>query len=280
MTQARLLLVSLMLLLGACSTLTPTPEALPDLSPTLSANAGSGSFAFKQLSAGYYHTCGLKAGGSAVCWGYNDYGQGNVPDGATFSQLSADSFHTCGVKTDGSAVCWGNNGNGQATPPVPTVPTYTLDFDTAPTGMTWNVTPGKGVSGPTTPGRVTVMGLRRGGRGNTAQVVGEELSTRGIGSDKQLIVASNKRSVEPNARGGLIDLNFARFGRRVTVASLDVSGVTTPGGRVELWGSGKKLNTVSIPTGLNTLTLDTSGVARIRIFLTGPGAVDDVVVTR
>lgn len=239
MTQARLLLVSLVLLLGACSTLTPAPEATPDPAAThLAANAGAGGFVFKQLSAG--------------------------------------GAHTCGLKPDGSAVCWGNNSDGQATPPVPTIPTIptsTLDFDTAPVGMTWNVRSGKGISGPATPGRVTVMGLRRGGKGNTARVVDST-------GDKVLVVAPNKRAGKPNLKGGLIDLNFGRFGRRVTVASLELSDVTTSGGRVELWGGGKKLSTVSIPTGVNTLTLDTSGVARMRVYLTGPGAVDDVVVTR
>lgn len=165
MTQARLLLVSLALLLGACSTLTPpAPEAA---APTdLMANAaGSGSFKFKQVSAGRYHTCGVTTSGSVTCWGYDGDGRVDAPTG-TFSQVSAGYSHTCGVTQGGSVACWGNNGDGQATPPTPTVSSYTLDFTTAPVGMTWNVGVGKGISGPTRPGRVSVMGLRRGSRGN------------------------------------------------------------------------------------------------------------------
>jgi Regulator of chromosome condensation (RCC1) repeat len=62
--------------------------------------------AYKQITAGYYHTCGLKTDGSAICWGWNNYGQTTVPAG-TFTQLSAGGYHTCGLKSDGSAVCWG-----------------------------------------------------------------------------------------------------------------------------------------------------------------------------
>jgi len=69
---------------------------------------------YKQITAGNYHTCGLKSDGSAICWGAGkdstksgfEHGQSIVPS-STFTQLSAGSVHTCGLKSDGSAICWG-----------------------------------------------------------------------------------------------------------------------------------------------------------------------------
>ena len=60
------------------------------------------AFAYKQITTGYYHTCGLKSDGSAICWGLNDKGQSTAPSG-TFTQISAGGNHTCGLKSDGSA---------------------------------------------------------------------------------------------------------------------------------------------------------------------------------
>ncbi|MCP4702741.1 MAG: S8 family serine peptidase, partial [Gammaproteobacteria bacterium] len=76
---------------------------------------------------GEYHTCALKGDGSAVCWGYNKLGFGDLytgqatPPAGTFSQISAGAYHTCALNTDGSAVCWGVNRAGQATPPATSV---------------------------------------------------------------------------------------------------------------------------------------------------------------
>jgi alpha-tubulin suppressor-like RCC1 family protein len=67
------------------------------------------------------HTCGLTTGGSARCWGRNDYGQlgdgtkisrttpVTVSGGLTFEAVSAGRHHTCGVTSSGTAYCWGRN---------------------------------------------------------------------------------------------------------------------------------------------------------------------------
>ncbi len=74
---------------------------------------------FTQVSAGYGHTCGVRTDGSLACWGNNWIGQATPPAG-TFTQVSGGARHTCGVRTDGTLACWGNNDYGQATPPAGT----------------------------------------------------------------------------------------------------------------------------------------------------------------
>ncbi len=74
---------------------------------------------FTDLAVGHYHTCGLSAGGTAYCWGWNDQGQlglsqlGIRPkptpvDGdAVFESLTAGGRTTCGITADGDLLCWG-----------------------------------------------------------------------------------------------------------------------------------------------------------------------------
>jgi alpha-tubulin suppressor-like RCC1 family protein len=77
------------------------------------------------VSAGFDHTCGLKPGGVAWCWGPRVSGkQGNgwvwttyllpaqVQGGLRFSSLSAGGTD-CGISLDGTSYCWGINNNGQ-----------------------------------------------------------------------------------------------------------------------------------------------------------------------
>jgi alpha-tubulin suppressor-like RCC1 family protein len=77
------------------------------------------------LSTGHSHTCGIRADGSAWCWGLNDKGQlGNgtitnatipqqVQGGSDWISISAGAVSTCGLRLDGSAWCWGGNHYGQ-----------------------------------------------------------------------------------------------------------------------------------------------------------------------
>ena len=72
------------------------------------------------------HTCTTLDNGSAMCWGYNLYGQ--LGDNTTGQKLtpvgvstglqnvktiSAGRYHTCAALDNGSAMCWGINNNGQ-----------------------------------------------------------------------------------------------------------------------------------------------------------------------
>ena len=72
----------------------------------------------ESLSAGGSHNCGLRDDGTPVCWGGNADGQSTPPSGQTLTALSAGGSHTCGLRGDGSVSCWGSDANGQSTPPT------------------------------------------------------------------------------------------------------------------------------------------------------------------
>ena len=61
---------------------------------------------FATVSAGFFHTCGLKTDGTIACWGSHGSGEYAPPSG-TFTSVSAGSSYTCGVRSDGGVVCWG-----------------------------------------------------------------------------------------------------------------------------------------------------------------------------
>jgi hypothetical protein len=86
----------------------------------------AGGIVFREISAGWDHSCGLDYAGHAYCWGDEIAGElGNdgqlvdvvtVPEpvqgGLTFRQISAARANTCGVTTDGRVYCWGANTHG------------------------------------------------------------------------------------------------------------------------------------------------------------------------
>ncbi len=80
---------------------------------------------FAQISVGGAHSCALTVGGTALCWGGNQFGQlgnGTVTSSATpvvvsstlrFTSISASSSTTCAVAVSGVGYCWGSNRWGQ-----------------------------------------------------------------------------------------------------------------------------------------------------------------------
>ena len=50
------------------------------------------------------------------CWGRDTYGEATPPEDS-FQSVTAGGYHTCGVRTDGTVACWGSNEKRQAFPP-------------------------------------------------------------------------------------------------------------------------------------------------------------------
>jgi alpha-tubulin suppressor-like RCC1 family protein len=60
------------------------------------------------------------ADGSIVGWGWNDFGECNIPSpNSGFIAIAAGWFHSLGLKQDGSIVAWGYNKYGQCNIPSP-----------------------------------------------------------------------------------------------------------------------------------------------------------------
>ena len=69
------------------------------------------------MSAGNSHSCGVRADGTVVCWGWGEDGQTHAPEGR-FVSVSAGLDHSCAVSADGTVACWGRNTEGQASAPA------------------------------------------------------------------------------------------------------------------------------------------------------------------
>jgi alpha-tubulin suppressor-like RCC1 family protein len=83
-------------------------------------NIPSPNSGFIAISAGYEHSLGLKQDGSIVAWGDNKYGRCNIPSpNSGFIAISAGGGHSLGLKQDGSIVAWGYNYWGQCNIPSP-----------------------------------------------------------------------------------------------------------------------------------------------------------------
>ena len=128
--------------------LTPTPYAIfaggaNSLSGTLSAAQITGTVPLAQLpatlvtnGAGGVNFSGTFSGNGAgitnvllnnlvkvqppvIAWGYNGYGQTNVPAGlSNVVAIAGGQYHSLALKGDGTVVAWGDNSSGQTNIPV------------------------------------------------------------------------------------------------------------------------------------------------------------------
>lgn len=129
MNSPRLSLVLLAPLLAAglgCAD-GPAPTA-PVIHPSEATGEAAAPLAFRQMSTGTTHTCGVTTDNRLFCWGSNNEGQ--LGDGTTirrlapvpvagsrsYRQVSAGYDFTCALTTGDRAFCWGTNsgdGGGQ-----------------------------------------------------------------------------------------------------------------------------------------------------------------------
>ena len=65
------------------------------------------------ISAGGWHTVGLKADGTVIAAGYNHDGQCDVSGWKDIVAVSAGACHTVGLKSDGTVIAAGYNHDGQ-----------------------------------------------------------------------------------------------------------------------------------------------------------------------
>jgi cysteine-rich repeat protein len=81
---------------------------------TTSGNIPAGND-FVTLSAGTYHTCGLRQNGAVACWGRNDGGQLTLPSGGgPYVDVGGGLLNSCASYADGRVQCWGGNADNQS----------------------------------------------------------------------------------------------------------------------------------------------------------------------
>ena len=98
----------------------PTPPPFQEATEqpevtTVARPALRSSIPFIQVSAGFFHTCGLREDGTITCWGAHgederlteSAGLIDSPPGS-FSQVDAGHHHSCAIRQDGAVKCWGS----------------------------------------------------------------------------------------------------------------------------------------------------------------------------
>jgi alpha-tubulin suppressor-like RCC1 family protein len=93
--------------------------------PASSLATTAATLVFRQISAGWGHSCGVTTDNRAYCWGSDSAGQlGDglttnrsrptlVAGGLRFLEVYAGAAHSCGITTTNRAYCWGGNLSGQ-----------------------------------------------------------------------------------------------------------------------------------------------------------------------
>ena len=71
------------------------------------------------IAGGQSHAVALRADGTVVAWGDNEFGQISVPAGLTdVIAIAAGDYHSLALKSDGTVVAWGDNDAGERDVPA------------------------------------------------------------------------------------------------------------------------------------------------------------------
>ena len=102
--------------LTLCSALALAADSDGDgISDAMEAFYGADPFSKYAVSAGTLSTCALDANG-VTCWGWNYFGQMDVPSLSNPVAVSAGQLNTCALDDNG-VVCWGRDDRGRTDVP-------------------------------------------------------------------------------------------------------------------------------------------------------------------
>lgn len=102
MVSLRLAIISLILLVASITV------SNHDVTASHAKTSQSDHARFIDIAVGPDHVCGILIDHTVRCWGRNDSGQANSPQGA-FRFITTSRHNSCGITTENETICWGRD---------------------------------------------------------------------------------------------------------------------------------------------------------------------------
>ena len=210
----------------------------------------TGPIPFIAVSAFHLHTCGLRENGETECWGWNEHGQADAPEGHFVAAIDAYTWYTCGLRENGEIECWGDNSLGRATPPEGKFTAISTGHDHA-CGLResgeiacW----GSNVSGERDAPQGSFTAISVGGQHTCA--IAETFDGTNTAADTGEIECWGRNTL------GQTDAPVGRF--RAVSAGIHHTCAIRTSGEIECWGR-NTLGQTNAPTGIFTAVSATAG---------------------